>query len=80
MAYRYNEKTGEFINSPESSKEPQKEIYRRATYANTGSTSSNTNSTNTTESVAGGCLKSIGKLLLYWLILVAIAGICSLFN
>ena len=78
MAYRYDEKTGEFVGSPESKKEPQKEVYERTTYTRT--TSSNTNSTSTTESVASGCLKSIGKLLLYWLILAAIATFCSLFN
>lgn len=74
MAYRYDEKTGEFIGSPESKKEPQKEIYGRTTYPKT------TNTTNTTESVAGGCLKSVGKLLLYWAILGGLAAICSLFN
>ena len=78
MAYRYNEKTGEFIGSPESSKEPRKEVYKRTTYTRT--TSTNTNSTSTTESVAGGCLKPIGKLLLFWLILAAVAAFCSLFN
>lgn len=78
MAYKYDEKTGEFVDSPESKKEPQKDVYERITYTRT--ISSNPNSTSTTESVAGGCLKSIGKLLLYWLILAAIAGICSLFN
>lgn len=78
MTYRYDEKTGEFIGSPESKKEPQKEIYGRPSYIHTTSTTINT--TNTTESVAGGCLKSVGKLLLYWAILGAIAAICSLFN
>ncbi|MBP3235712.1 MAG: hypothetical protein J6M61_01775 [Bacteroidales bacterium] len=78
MAYRYDEKTGEFIGSPESKKEPQKEIYGRTTYPQT--TRTTTNTTNTTESVAGGCLKSVGKLLLYWAILGGLAAICSLFN
>jgi len=78
MAYRYDEKTGEFIGSPESRKEPQKEIYGHPTYPQT--TRTTTNTTNTTESVAGGCLKSVGKLLLYWAIIGALAAICSLFN
>lgn len=78
MVYKYDEKTGEFIGSPESKKEPQKEIYGRTTYTRTTNTTTNTN--NTTESVAGGCLKSVGQLLLYWAILGALAAICSLFN
>ncbi|MBQ9185636.1 MAG: hypothetical protein IJ151_07185 [Bacteroidales bacterium] len=78
MAYRYDEKTGEFIGSPESKKEPQKEIYGRTTYPQT--TRTTTNTANTTESVAGGCLKLVGKLLLYWAILGGLAAICSLFN
>ena len=72
MAYRYDEKTGEFIGSPESKKGPQKEIYGRTSYTQT------TNTTNTIESVADGCLKSVGILLLYWLIPGALAAILSL--
>lgn len=78
MAYRYDEKTGEFIDSPESQNEPQKKLYGQTTYTRTINT--NTHTTNTTESVAGGCLKSVGQLLLYWAILGAFAAICSLFN
>ena len=78
MDYRYDEKTGEFIGSPESQKEPQKKLYGQTTYSRT--TSASTHTTNTTESVAGGCLKSVWKLLLYWAILGALDAFCSLFN
>lgn len=74
MAYRYDEKTGEFIGSPESKKEPQKEIYGCPTYPQT--TRTTTNTTNKTESIAGGCL----KILLFWTIIGALAAISFLVN
>lgn len=69
MAYRYDEKTGEFIDSPESKN-------TRHTQPN-GRTPYNTTPRHIKENSIGGCLAVI---LFYAALLLAYAAICSLFN
>lgn len=68
MAYRYNENSGEFVDSPESKKTPL-----ASTYGETAPTRRK-------RSVAWRCMNAIGEFLLYCLIMAVLMAICSLFD
>ncbi len=72
MAYRYDEKSGEFIDSPES-KNPSH------TQPN-GHTPYHTNPTHTNKNSTGGCLTVVGVVLFYVALILAYTAFCSLFN
>ncbi len=78
MAYIYNEKTGEFINTSEQKpKSTPSPSTRPATTSRPASTTPSS-SGSSDGSFLGGCLGAIGTIILYALPYIIIAGLVSL--